>query len=232
MPIFKIGKDPIFPPAKLADENGIIAVGGDLGPDRLLNAYSNGIFPWFNEGEPIVWWSPDPRLVLFTDELHISKSMKKLINREEFTVTFNTKFEEVIRNCSQPRTYEKDTWISEDMIQAYVLLHKMGYAISTEVWKDKKLVGGLYGIGMGKCFFGESMFFKEKNASKFGMIKLTQKLLSLNIPFIDCQVTTEHLVSLGAREISRNEFLKFISKNHSFDRVEIIGTGQGIRVKG
>lgn len=225
MPIFRLSDSIEFPPAKLADENGIIAVGGDLSPDRLLNAYSNGIFPWFNEGEPIVWWSPDPRLVLFTDELHISKSMKKLINREEFTVTFNTKFEEVIRNCSNPRTYEKDTWISEDMIQAYVLLHKMGYAISTEVWKNEQLVGGLYGIGMGKCFFGESMFFLEKNASKFGMIKLTQRLQSLNIPFIDCQVTTDHLVSLGAREISRNEFLKLIINNHSLDKVEIIGKG-------
>lgn len=221
MPIFKIGQAPVFPPAKLADKNGIIAVGGDLIPERLLNAYLNGIFPWFNEGEPIVWWSPDPRLVLFTDELHISKSMKKLINREEFTVTFNTNFEEVIRNCSNPRTYEKDTWISEDMIQAYMLLHKMGYAISTEVWKSKKLIGGLYGIGMGKCFFGESMFFKENNASKFGMIKLTQKLKNLDIPFIDCQMTTGHLVSLGAREIQRKNFLELLKENCSFDKLEL-----------
>lgn len=219
MPIFKLGKDPVFPSAKLADENGIIAIGGDLTPERLLNAYSNGIFPWYNKGEPIVWWSPDPRLVLFTNELHISKSMKKLLYKEEFTVTFNTRFEEVIQNCSLPRTYEKETWISEDMVKAYIILHKMGFAVSTEVWKNKKLVGGLYGIGMGKCFFGESMFFLEKNASKYGMIKLTQKLKRKDIPFIDCQITTDHLVSLGAREISRQKFLKLIKDNHSFEKI-------------
>lgn len=221
MPIFKIGKNPVFPSAELADENGIIAVGGDLSSTRLLNAYSNGIFPWFNEGEPIIWWSPDPRLVLFTEELHISKSMKKLLNKNEYTVTYNTKFRKVIRSCSLPRAYEKETWISEDMLNAYTLLHKMGYAISTEVWKNNKLVGGLYGIGMGKCFFGESMFFLEKNASKYGMIKLVQKLKSLNIPFIDCQITTDHLVSLGAREISRKKFLKLIKDNHSFEKIAI-----------
>ncbi len=221
MPIFNIGKNPVFPSAELADENGIIAVGGDLSPTRLLNAYSNGIFPWFNEGEPIIWWSPDPRLVLFTDELHISKSMKKLLNKNEYTVTYNTKFGEIIKNCSLPRAYEKETWISENMLNAYTLLHKMGYAISTEVWKNNKLVGGLYGIGMGKCFFGESMFFLEKNASKYGMINLVQKLKSLNIPFIDCQITTDHLVSLGAREISRRNFLKLIKDNHSFEKIVI-----------
>jgi len=221
MPVFKLGKEPFFPPAEFADQNGVIAVGGDLTPERILNAYSKGIFPWYNEGEPIIWWSPDPRFVLFTDELHISKSMRKILNREEFTITFNSKFEEVIRNCSIPRAYEKNTWLTDDMINAYTLMHKLGYAISTEVWKDKQLVGGLYGIGMGKCFFGESMFFLEKNASKYGLIKFTQKLRNLNIPFIDCQVTSNHLISFGAREIPRNEFLKLIKNNHSFEKIII-----------
>jgi len=221
MPIFKLGVHKEFPPAELADEDGIIAIGGDLSYQRLLNAYASGIFPWYNANEPIIWWSPDPRLVLFTNELHISKSMKKLLNRDEFTITFNKAFEDVIRNCSLPRIYEKETWISEDMINAYTLLHKMGYAISTEVWREDKLVGGLYGIGMGKCFFGESMFFLEKNASKYGMIKLTQKLLQLGISFIDCQVKTEHLISLGAREIPREEFLHLIKQHHSFNKLKI-----------
>jgi len=221
MPIFKLGKDIRFPPAELADENGIIAIGGDLSPERLLNAYSNGIFPWYNEGEPIIWWSPDPRLVLFTDELHISKSMKKLLKRNEFVVTFNKSFEKVIENCSLPRVYEKSTWIHKEMIDAYIRLHKLGYAISVEVWKNNNLIGGLYGIGMGKCFFGESMFFFEKNASKFGMIKLTQKLESIGVPCIDCQVRTEHLVSLGAKEIPRKEFIGLIKTHHSFNNLDL-----------
>jgi leucyl/phenylalanyl-tRNA--protein transferase len=220
MPIFKLGKDKTFPPVKFADKNGIIAIGGDLSPERLLNAYSNGIFPWYNEGEPIIWWSPDPRLVLFTDELHISKSMKKIIKKNEFEITFNKSFENVIKNCSLPRTNEKDTWIHQEMINAYIRLHKLGYAISTEVWKKDNLVGGLYGVGMGKCFFGESMFYFESNASKLGIIALTKKLKSLGFPFIDCQVKTEHLISLGAREIPRNKFAKLLELNRSITRID------------
>lgn len=221
MPIFKLGRDISFPPAELADENGIIAIGGNLSPERLLNAYSNGIFPWYNEDEPIIWWSPDPRLVLFTDELHISRSMQKNIKKNVFKITFNKSFINVIQNCSLPRSYEKSTWIHKEMVDAYLKLHKLGYAHSVEVWKNSKLVGGLYGVGMGKCFYGESMFFFEKNASKFGMIKLTQKLNTMNIPFIDCQVKTEHLISLGAREIPRHKFINLIKHNHSFDKIEL-----------
>jgi len=210
MPVFLLGEDPVFPPAELADKNGIIAVGGDLSPGRLLNAYSHGIFPWFSEGDPIIWWSPDPRLVLFPGELHISQSMQKLFNKNPFTLTCDREFEQVIEQCRLPREKQKQTWITREMVDAYIRLHCLGFAHSVEVWRDKELAGGFYGISLGRCFFGESMFFKVNNASKFAFIKFASKLFAEGFSFIDCQVPTSHLKSLGASEIPRARFLSIL----------------------
>lgn len=216
MPIFRLQEDEIaFPHPELADRNGILAVGGDLSPERLLLAYEWGIFPWFNPNEPILWWSPDPRFVLFPDELRVSKSMRPYFNQQKFSVTFDTKFETVIRACQQ---IERDkqmggTWITEAMVQAYCKLHELGYAHSVEVWEENEMVGGLYGISLGKVFFGESMFTEVSNASKFGFITLVQKLTRLGFTLIDCQQKTRHLASLGARSIDRALFLQYLEKN-------------------
>lgn len=200
----------------MADPNGILAVGGDLSPERLLTAYAAGIFPWFNEGEPIIWWSPDPRFVLFPNELKVSKSMRPYFNQQKFTVTLDMQFEAVMRGCqTQRRTGQfGGTWITEDMVSAYVRLHELGYAHSVEVWKnEEQLVGGLYGIALGKVFFGESMFARETNASKFGFISMVQNLRALDFQLIDCQQETNHLGSLGARAIDRSAFLEILQKN-------------------
>ena len=201
----------------MADPNGILAVGGDLSPERLLLAYERGIFPWFNEGEPIIWWSPDPRFVLFPDELKISKSMRPYFNQQKFTVMLDTQFEAVMRGCqtgNRPGQFG-ETWITEDMLEAYVRLHHLGYAHSVEVWKEAELVGGLYGISIGKVFFGESMFARVANASKFGFIILVKKLQELGFQLIDCQQATSHLGSLGARAIARKTFLEILQKNEA-----------------
>lgn len=216
MPVFRLPDDEIvFPHPELADPNGILAVGGDLSPDRLLLAYEWGIFPWFNPGEPILWWSPDPRFVLFPDELKIAKSMRPYFNQRKFEVTFDRNFEDVIRAC---QTQKRDrqmggTWITEEMVQGYCKLHELGYAHSVEVWQGEELVGGLYGVSLGKIFFGESMFAKVSNASKFGFITLVQQLKKLDFQLIDCQQKTKHLASLGARSIDRKVFLAFLEKN-------------------
>ncbi len=201
----------------MADHNGILAVGGDLSPERLLTAYTWGIFPWFNEGEPIIWWSPDPRFVLFPDELKVSKSMRPYFNQKKFTVTLDTQFEAVMRGCqTTPRQWQYGgTWITEDMVAAYVRLHELGYAHSVEVWKAEELVGGLYGVALGKVFFGESMFARETNASKFGFITIVKKLQEKGFQLIDCQQETNHLRSLGARAIDRKEFLAILQKNQA-----------------
>lgn len=196
-----------------ADIDGLLAVGGDLSTDRLVEAYTNGIFPWYNEDQPILWFSPDPRMVLFPKELHISKSMKQLLRKDQFEVTFNKDFDTVIYNCATVKRVEQDgTWITNDMQKAYKKMHILGYAISVEVWFDSELVGGLYGIWLAdkKIFCGESMFSKVNNASKFGFIKLVEWLKQKEVNLIDCQVYTDHLASLGAREISRAEFLTFL----------------------
>ena len=211
MPVFRLPDEHIFPPPRLAEDSGLLAVGGDLSESRLLLAYSMGIFPWYAAGDPILWWSPDPRLVLFPDELRISRSLKQTINKNMFRITLDTAFEEVIRNCAAIHCKNAgDTWITDDMMNAYICLHKSGYAHSVEAWLDKELVGGLYGISLGSAFFGESMFMKKSNASKVAFISLAHQLMKWNITLIDCQITTPHLLSLGAREIPRIQFLAML----------------------
>ena len=215
MPVFWLTDEISFPPPELANEDGILAVGGDLSTDRLLLAYSMGLFPWFNPDDPILWWSPDPRFVLYPDNLKVSKSMRPYFNQNKFRVTFDTCFEEVMLACQQQ--YRKGqsggTWITDEMVDSYTQLNKMGFAHSVEVWKDDELVGGLYGISLGKIFFGESMFAKVSNASKFGFITLVRELQKLDFWMIDCQQRTQHLESLGGDFIDRFEFLDLMKKN-------------------
>ncbi len=202
-----------FPPVTLADANGLLAIGGDLSVDRLLEAYHNGIFPWYDEDQPILWYSPDPRMVLFPSELRVSKSMHQLIRKSKFEVTFNKAFESVVEHCATIKRPEQEgTWITNDMQKAYAKLHELGYAISVEVWEQSVLVGGLYGILLKdkKVFCGESMFSKVSNASKYGFITLVEWLIKKGIQLIDCQVYTDHLASLGAREITRTAFIKYL----------------------
>ncbi len=205
----------IFPAPELADEDGILAIGGDLSPERLLLAYQNGIFPWFNEEDPIIWWSPDPRFVLLPHQLKVSKTMRQTLRRNVFTITLDTDFKSVLENCQAIRRNGQDgTWITGEMLAAYVRLHELGFAHSVEVWQEGALVGGLYGISLGKCFFGESMFAKVSNASKAGFITLVQHLETLGFDMIDCQTETEHLQSLGADFISRADFLEYLKLNN------------------
>jgi len=211
--MYLLSKDLVFPQVHLADKDGLLAVGGDLSPERLLLAYKSGIFPWYNQGEPIAWYSPDPRMVLFPKNLKISKSMKQIIRKNQFRVTFNQNFSEVIANCKNSyREGQGGTWITDEMEQAYINLHNLGVAKSVEVWEGNELVGGLYGIDLGHIFCGESMFSKVSNASKFAFIYLVQKLEKEHYTLIDCQVYNEHLNSLGAEEISRFEFLTYLKK--------------------
>ena len=202
-----------FPAVETASPEGILAFGGDLSPERLLLAYQSGIFPWFEADEPILWWSPNPRMVLFLDELKVSKSMRNILNRAIFKVTFNQDFRAVISNCQNvKRDGQNGTWITNQMIEAYCKLHELGVAKSVEVWKDDKLVGGLYGIDLGHVFCGESMFSMESNASKVAFISLVNQLKSENYQILDCQVYNEHLESLGCREINRDDFIKIIKR--------------------
>lgn len=206
MPLFVLDKTISFPPVDLACPDGLLAMGGDLSPERLILAYKNGIFPWY-ESEPILWWSPDPRFVLFPSELKISKSIRPLLNKKAFEFTINTAFKEVIRHCKNiPRSDQFDTWITDEVEQAYVKLHELGYAHSAEVWKGGELAGGLYGIRMGKVFFGESMFSKISNASRYAFIKYVQVLQDEGVELIDCQVYSEYLESFGARMIEGKTF--------------------------
>ncbi len=200
-----------FPPVETASPEGILAIGGDLSSERLLLAYQNGIFPWFNSDEPIIWWSPDSRMVLFFDELKITKSMRNILNRNVFKVTFNQDFSAVIRNCQKANRFEQDgTWISDQMILAYEKLHELGKAKSVEVWQEEELVGGLYGVDLGHVFCGESMFSKVSNASKVAFISLVNQLKANQYQLLDCQIYNEHLESLGCREIERDEFMVII----------------------
>lgn len=203
-----------FPPVSATSPEGIIAFGGDLSVERLIYAYKSGIFPWFDDDSLIIWWAPDPRMVLFPENLNISKSMNQLLKSNRFEVTFNQNFADVIKNCSEvKRNGQNSSWITDEMINAYIKLHDMGLAQSVEVWECNTLVGGLYGIDLGHVFCGESMFSKVSNASKFALIKLVQKLQKLNYELIDCQVYTRHLESLGAEEIPREEFLRILKKD-------------------
>lgn len=203
-----------FPTPDLAEKepNGLLAVGGDLSPTRILNAYRQGIFPWFSEGDPILWWSPDPRMVLLPDELRISRSLRKKLRRDHYQVSMDQAFDQVIQGCAAPRPNEPGTWLVSEMIEAYRLLHKLGWAHSVEVWRDNQLIGGLYGIAIGQVFYGESMFSREADASKIALVLLARTAMDTGIKLIDCQVYTEHLASLGAREIDREDFQQQIKQ--------------------
>lgn len=208
MSIFRLTDEVVFPHPELAEPEGLLAVGGDLSLQRLLLAYSLGIFPWFNEGEPLLWWSPDPRCVLLPAELKVSRSLAKLLRRQSFQVTTNRSFAAVIEACAAQRQHREGTWITAEMREAYCRLHEYGYAHSVEAWRDGALVGGLYGVCMGCCFFGESMFFKEANASKVAFVTMVRQLQAQGFVLIDCQLPSDHLFSLGARSVSRSEFLQ------------------------
>lgn len=200
--------DTYFPPTAtaLTEPDGLLAVGGDLSSARLLSAYRRGIFPWFEHGQPILWWTPNPRTVIFPNELHISRSLRKVLRRGDFTLSTDRAFEAVMRACAAPRAGASGTWIGPAMIAAYCELHRLGYAHSVEVWKDDQLVGGLYGLAQGRVFFGESMFSRANNASKVAFAHLARQLAQWGFGVIDCQVASGHLFSLGAREIAREEF--------------------------
>jgi len=209
MPIFRLVDDLVFPPPDYADPSGLIAIGGDLSSERLLEAYRVGIFPWYSDDQPILWWSPDPRLVLELDQFKIARSLRKILKKGIFKVTFDRVFEEVIAACATvDRDGQQGTWITQEMQDAYIKLHGLGFAHSVETWFDNQLVGGLYGVSLGKAFFGESMFHLKSDASKVALATLVERLKAWGFRFIDAQMTTEHLVSLGAQELSRRIFLK------------------------
>jgi leucyl/phenylalanyl-tRNA--protein transferase len=212
MPLFALDKELIFPPPHLAEPDGLLALGGDLSPQRLLLAYQNGIFPWY-EGKDILWWCPDPRFVLFPAKLKIHKSIKPLLKRKEFEFTINKAFPEVIRQCKKiVRPGQDGTWITNEVERAYIKMHELGYAVSAEVWKEGELVGGLYGMRLGKVFFGESMFSKLSHASRYAFISYVEQLKSEGVELIDCQVYTEYLESMGAEMIDRKDFLSLIAR--------------------
>mgnify|MGYP001824196633 CR=1 FL=1 len=209
MPVYQLSEDLAFPSPHLASKEGLLAVGGDLTRTRLLLAYSHGIFPWYSVNEPILWWSPDPRLVLYPDELKISRSLARVIKKGVYTVTVDRAFDQVINECARVRQENQEgTWIVDEMVNAYCKLHESGFAHSAEAWDGDHLVGGLYGVSLGRCFFGESMFTRLSNASKVAFVSLVQHLRSLNFTLIDCQVTTAHLTRFGAREVSRSRYLE------------------------
>lgn len=212
MPLYVLDNNLWFPPVSEALHDGLLAIGGDLSIERLLLAYRKGIFPWF-DGDVPMWWSPDPRFVLFPDELKVSKSMKVLLRRNAFTFTINKAFAEVIRACKEKeREGQNGTWITDDVEASYIQLHEQGYAHSAEVWLNDQLAGGLYGVRLGNIFFGESMFSHVSNASKYAFIRYVDQLTKEGVKLIDCQVYTEHLESLGARMIEREEFIKYINR--------------------
>ncbi len=202
-----------FPPLETAlrEPNGLLAAGGDLQPERLLAAYRHGCFPWYQEGQPLLWWSPDPRTVLFPDELHVSRSLRKRMRHGDYQVTFDKAFAEVIQGCAGPRSYADGTWITTPMQDAYIRLHEMGVAHSVEVWQQGQLVGGLYGLAMGELFFGESMFSRATDASKVGFVTLVERLREWGFALIDCQMPTRHLESFGARSIPRAAFAEALA---------------------
>ena len=207
--------DAPFPPVSkaLKSPNGLLCAGGDLSPERLVDAYAHGIFPWFSEGDPILWWSPDPRMVLFPGELKVSRSLRKNVERGIYETRVDTAFRDVIEACAAPRDGQGGTWIVPEMIEAYTRLHERGYAHSVESWDDDKLVGGLYGVALGNVFFGESMFSRAPDASKVALVKLVDRLREQRYQVIDCQQATSHLASLGAREIPRKAFAKLVQES-------------------
>jgi len=209
MPVYRLIKEVIFPPVEHAHSSGLLAVGGDLSAARLLAAYRRGIFPWYSENEPILWWSPNPRLILDIDDFKISRSLRKTLKKQIFRVTFDQAFSEVIQACATvPREGQPGTWITDEMRVAYERLHTMGYAHSVETWLNGELAGGLYGVSLGKAFFGESMFHQRTDASKIALATLVERLKSWHFHFIDAQMTTQHMLSLGAKELPRQAFLR------------------------
>ncbi len=213
MSIFQLTREPVFPDPVFAEDNGLLAVGGDLSLERLLAAYSKGIFPWYSQGDPPLWWFTDPRLVIFPDEFKVSKRLARTLRNSAFTITFNQNFDEVINSCAEIRVKNgEDTWISEDMKKAYGNLHRAGYALSVECWLDDQLAGGLYGVKLGQVFFGESMFTKISNGSKAALVALVNYLKQQKVAVIDCQMTTDHLITFGGREIDGNAFRRLLQQ--------------------
>ncbi len=211
MAVYLLDDSLIFPDPMMAEETGFLAIGGDLSVERLLLAYKSGIFPWFSEGDPIMWFSPDPRLIIFLDNFHVSSKLRKVIRSDIFEVRFDTSFEDVIKNCAVTDRREQDgTWITDDMIEAYISLHEEGYAHSVETFYNGRLVGGLYGVSLGGVFFGESMFFEMSNASKVALYYLVEKLKSWNFDFIDSQVPNDHMKRMGGKEVKRSDFLNLL----------------------
>lgn len=209
MPVYRLIDQIVFPPPEEAEPDGLLAVGGDLSSERLLLAYQLGIFPWYSERQPILWWSPDPRLVLEPEEFHVSRRLRQILNRGVFKVTFDQAFESVIRACaSAPRPGQDGTWITPEMQEAYIRLHKEGFAHSVESWLDGELAGGIYGVSLGRCFFGESMFSQKSNGSKVALARLVERLRAWDFHMLDAQMPTRHMISLGAKEIPRAAFLK------------------------
>lgn len=222
MPVFQLPDEIVFPSPDLAEEDGLLAVGGDLSEGRLLLAYSAGIFPWYSEGSPILWWSPDPRLVLMPGDLRVSRSLRQTIKKGAYKVTFDVAFNDVIRGCAGIRRKDEGgAWITDEMIEAYCRLHEKGFAHSVESWCGGELAGGIYGVALGGAFFGESMFSGKSDASKVAFVNLVERLIKWDFLFIDCQVRTSHLMSLGAREISRKGFMKLL--RHALAKPGICG---------
>ena len=212
LPVFILSEDTNFPPPHLATKEGLLAVGGDLSPERLLSAYRSGIFPWYSDGDPILWWSPDPRLILYPDQVRVSRSLNKVIRRQAFRITMNADFPAVISACAVTlRRCTPGTWITDEMRRAYCRLHALGHAHSVEAWHEDQLVGGLYGVAMGRCFFGESMFSSMSNASKVALVHLGRHLHAKGFRLIDCQLPTDHLISMGAVKVSRKKFLSLLA---------------------
>jgi len=227
MPVYLLSDEIIFPPPNLANDDGLLAVGGDLHPDRLLLAYKSGIFPWYSDEDPILWWSPDPRLVLYPKELKVSRSLARTMRKDRFKITMDSHFKQVIESCAQTRSrIGEGTWITKEMIEAYCRLHELGYAHSVETWCEGQIVGGLYGVSLGRCYFGESMFSTVSDASKVALVHLRNFLNNQDFNMIDCQVPTDHLVSMGAREISRHDFLRQLDQSLKYP--SLIGTWHGL----
>lgn len=223
MPVFKLDESISFPPPQMAREDGLLAVGGDLSPERLLLAYHLGIFPWYSPGEPILWWAPTPRMVLFPDDFHLSRSLARTIRRKTFKITFDRNFPAVIRNCAEVRQSRGEgTWLGDEMIGAYRKLHELGYAHSVECWRGDELQGGLYGVSLGSVFFGESMFSLAPDASKVTMAALVKQLILWEFDLIDCQIHNPHLESLGAAEIPGEEFWERLAL--AVDKPSLIGS--------
>ena len=231
MPVYQLLHEiPIFPPIEDAEEDGLLAIGGDLNKERLLEAYKNGIFPWYEYGQPILWWSPNPRLILIPAEIKISRSLRKVLNKKYYEVRFDTAFQQVIKNCADVRIEQgKGTWIIPEIQDAYLELYNEGIAHSVESWINGKVVGGLYGVSLGQCFFGESMFSKMNDSSKVALVALVEFSLHYDIKMIDCQMTTQHLLSLGAREIDRQSFLRKLKQY--LEKPDIKGSWYGRHTK-